>query len=396
MIFSPTPNAYYRSLIGDQLKDILDLESLTFVIDNYSLEQLNSAEDLKNYFGKSWELWYQGNSSKLIVTFLCEIGSDGYKDHLDKLPVFLRELEIPSNKIIIVAANNQSADNIREYLVNDLYGFEVFSVNFLEWSTADYFLNLSHDYINKDYNYEIKRFCLFSRHYKPWRHYLIGKLFLENFDENAHFSFYNIDPYNRDENNNFKVYSQEIMTEKLSKIDAELALNLNESHFYSTLPIRILDRDDDLSEIVTSDAVDIAHKNSGISITIETLFEYSENDFHPTEKVWKTIGYKKPFIIFSSHHFLKNLKKMGYASFDPFIDESYDSIKDHKKRADAIIKEIKRISELSESDFQKLIENCQNRVDWNANRMMKRTDDFYYGVTNLDPCLEWMFQNKRK
>ena len=40
---------------------------------------------------------------------------------------------------------------------------------------------------------------------------------------------------------------------------------------------------------------------------------------------------------------LKYLKQLGLKTFSPFIDESYDTIKNGKERATAIYNEIKRL-----------------------------------------------------
>ena len=40
----------------------------------------------------------------------------------------------------------------------------------------------------------------------------------------------------------------------------------------------------------------------------------------------------KPFIVLAGKHFLKNLKSLGFKTFSPVIDESYDEIDDLKER----------------------------------------------------------------
>jgi hypothetical protein len=396
MIFSPTPNSLYRQVVGNQLKDVLDFEGLSFIIDNYQLREMSSGLEIKDYFGKSWELWYLASNGKLFVTFLQEICSEGpadYVDHIDKLVEFCKNFNVAGTRIVIIASNFQSRENIQEYLINQIPGVFVADLNFSEWGTMNYFKNRNFDNLNHQSTLQIKRFSMFSRHYKSWRHLFVGKLFQENLLDNFYFSFFNIDPYKVVDGNTL-TYDDDYIIEQLTKIDSDFSKELANTHFYQNLPFRLPVSNDNFFQIHSSLAIDDVFASSKIHVTIETLFPYSENDWHPTEKTYKTIAYKKPFIMFSSHLFLKNLRKTGYATFHPYIDETYDTIRDPKKRLAAIVVEIKRLCNLEEEEFQNIIQNCQERIEWNFNRLLKR-DQFYYYGTYIDPATEWAMEYKR-
>jgi len=66
-------------------------------------------------------------------------------------------------------------------------------------------------------------------------------------------------------------------------------------------------------------------------------------NFHITEKTIKPIVLKHPFVVFSSYKFLDYLKSIGFKTFDPIIDESYDKIEDVEERCNALTMEIKRL-----------------------------------------------------
>jgi hypothetical protein len=103
------------------------------------------------------------------------------------------------------------------------------------------------------------------------------------------------------------------------------------------------------------------HKRSLISVICETKFD--ENEISVTEKTYKAIAYKHPFIIIGPSSFLRYVNELGYKTFHPYIDESYDDIKDPMKRFEAVISELKRLAALSESDlsiFQKNITEITN------------------------------------
>jgi len=84
--------------------------------------------------------------------------------------------------------------------------------------------------------------------------------------------------------------------------------------------------------------------NSYINIVSESSFI---NDIFPTEKLLNPITVLQPFIIVSMSGYLKYIKNLGFKTFSPFINESYDDEKDDAKRLQIICSEIKRLSNLS-------------------------------------------------
>lgn len=90
---------------------------------------------------------------------------------------------------------------------------------------------------------------------------------------------------------------------------------------------------------------------SYIHIISETLFFEIGGYF--SEKTWKPIGNLQPFIFFGPANGLKELKKLGFKTFNSFIDESYDSEEDNEKRFMKIMNEIKRLSSIDKEEIHK-------------------------------------------
>lgn len=84
--------------------------------------------------------------------------------------------------------------------------------------------------------------------------------------------------------------------------------------------------------------------DSYIHICNETNFY--EDGLYLSEKTWKPIGHLQPFIQVNKNGALEELKKLGFKTFEPFIDESYDLEKDDVKRMKMISSEILRINSL--------------------------------------------------
>jgi len=95
-----------------------------------------------------------------------------------------------------------------------------------------------------------------------------------------------------------------------------------------------------------------------------------ENNFNQlSEKFFIPISLKKPFVVFYCANFLKQMKEYGFKSFAPFINEEYDLVEDDIARYKLIIEEIKKISEMSDTEKNKFIENVTPICEHNFNIM---------------------------
>lgn len=97
-----------------------------------------------------------------------------------------------------------------------------------------------------------------------------------------------------------------------------------------------------------------------IEIVCETD-EYQNQWF--TDKTAKCLATGKPFLLLSGQHSLKNLKKLGFVSFDDFIDESYDQCVLPGQRVQAIIKSLQSL--YSNSNRSHILFQMQNRAKEN-------------------------------
>lgn len=86
-----------------------------------------------------------------------------------------------------------------------------------------------------------------------------------------------------------------------------------------------------------------ARINGLIEVIPETL--YSGEHFFSEKTFWAMI-LNKPFIMVCGHNSLKSLRKIGFKTFSPYIDESYDDVKDDILRLKKIALEIKRLKEI--------------------------------------------------
>jgi hypothetical protein len=62
--------------------------------------------------------------------------------------------------------------------------------------------------------------------------------------------------------------------------------------------------------------------------------------FQLTEKSFKPLAYRHPFLIVGQFRSLKKLQSLGFETYENLFDESYDEIPDFDRRFDAVIKNI--------------------------------------------------------
>ena len=104
-------------------------------------------------------------------------------------------------------------------------------------------------------------------------------------------------------------------------------------------------------------------QNTAVHLVAETVF--NDSKIHITEKTFKPMVMKQPFIIFAGPGTLQYLKNYGFRTFDCVWDESYDLEQDHDLRLAKIINIIKDLSYQSDRAFKDIIYRCKEIVDYN-------------------------------
>ena len=104
-------------------------------------------------------------------------------------------------------------------------------------------------------------------------------------------------------------------------------------------------------------------QNTALHLVAETVF--NDNKIHLTEKIFKPMVMKQPFIVFAGPGTLQYLKNYGFRTFDCVWDERYDLEQDHSIRLEKITNIIKDLSRKSDKEFKDLIDKCWEIVDHN-------------------------------
>jgi hypothetical protein len=75
--------------------------------------------------------------------------------------------------------------------------------------------------------------------------------------------------------------------------------------------------------------------NCEITLVHETSFDQPMKLL--TEKTFRVLQLPRPFVIFGASGIINWLKEMGFDVGEKYVDHSYDSIKDHNKRREAVL-----------------------------------------------------------
>jgi len=90
-----------------------------------------------------------------------------------------------------------------------------------------------------------------------------------------------------------------------------------------------------------------------------------------TEKTVKNLYVGKPFIMYSGPRSLELLRKQGFKTFSPWLDESYDVIENSYLRLEAIKQEIDRIASLSYEELTRMQEEMLPIFEYNRATFLK-------------------------
>jgi hypothetical protein len=239
-------------------------------------------------------------------------------------------------------------------------------------------LNLeTYEKINNTFSKKSKKALCFIRAARPHRLCIISNLLKENLIDQCIVSCYTFTKNDMEVDPNQSTIARlvptiaedivETLKKHIDKFPMELTLKSNWSNIFNIL--------DDVSH----------YENSYFSIVPESKFFHddpnSKNNLHEitmdvimlSEKTYKPISAKHPFILASYPGSLKALRGQGYQTFHPFIDESYDLIENDEERIIAVNKEISRLCNLTDVEWELMYSNLLPILHHNYNLLKKAT-----------------------
>jgi hypothetical protein len=141
---------------------------------------------------------------------------------------------------------------------------------------------------------------------------------------------------------------------------------------------------------------------TAIEVVLETLFD--DTRLHLTEKTLRPIACGRPFMLMATYGSLQYLRDYGFRTFDGIIDETYDTITDPRKRLNAVVQEMVRISSLNSSekyilwkqlyDIAKFNQRLFFSEDWQQSISQEFLTNLYRAIGVLNQHKNKVIQNK--
>ena len=123
------------------------------------------------------------------------------------------------------------------------------------------------------------------------------------------------------------------------------------------------------------------YKNSHYSIIAETNY----NSPFLTEKTGKAILAKRVFVMFAARHHLRELRSLGFQTFDGILDESYDDIEDNEQRwAEAF----KQVLWLANQDPVEIYKQAESILQYNYLKFLDHQ-------SFIQPMRKWLLEKLR-
>jgi len=258
---------------------------------------------------------------------------------------FIEQLAIPYMKAFIenlpestrILVTSEYSNDIDTFVhQNDFkklyYFFHGFAA--LDWYRGHYALN-SNKLIVKEYKHDFISMNRIINNDRSYRIYLVSLLKEQGLLEHGQVSFNVTD-------NLFDDWQDET-ADPNSKLSDTAKQHIE--HHLTDISKLIIDK----PELPGSASADIPRSNDAFwNIVTETVFYYDK--LHLTEKIFKPIVSKQPFMLLAAPGNLAYLKNYGFKTFDSVIDESYDLIQDNDLRLEAVVKQLSWYCSLSDSE----------------------------------------------
>lgn len=379
----------YRSL--NIFKDIEGYEYVpsSFIKDNdFFIYELTTEMDESNWLDNpSINIFKYTNISDFLLNqikhkngyILIEVSheSPAMFFFFDNIHAYFNAIDIPLNKVILITGSINIHSIYKQYCNHyEITGRERMTVHGYEWyeylCSRD--LNAMENQPEPNDNfYKVQRtFLCYNRRYKPHRTDLFVLLYKYGILDHIYYSMPAVaDTY---ENTTFK---ENYRKEELSPVDEVTMMKkllherynlgndeeLNE--LASKLPMSVDTRTKLKEMIKLVDPAESLYDCSLVSIVTESNF-YSPDIFN-TEKTWKPIANRHPFILVGPYKSLEYLKSLGYKTFSDFWDESYDDIKSPMSRLLAIVDLCKKIDEWDWQTKKDFFNDVTKITDFNFN-----------------------------
>lgn len=316
------------------------------------------------------DYWYTTdlNISDDVVQMVCSnenlflLVCDEFEGNTD-ISKRIDQLSIPRNKIVLISENFDCPNNDYWSHLGEL-GISIQARRMGMPITLE----------KKKYN---KSFLNLNRRWRMHRPCFVGLLHSMNLLDKGLVSLGRADDYLNWHN----VFDN--ISNLLKEDDDLYRLFVSNKESICNLPDMYLDTTDLLAPRHKIYSPDVSYKdtlklyqNTYFSIASETFFFNGPGRFF-SEKTFKPFAFMHPFILMSQPNSLEILHQLGYKTFHPFIDESYDTEKNDVTRLKMILNEVERLATFNDAEIETFIDMVKPITLHNFSNLVFRKDKKY-------------------
>ncbi len=337
---------------------------------------------------------------KIVLFYLLE-GDFADKEHFDGINLFVKKYNLRNNDVVFVN-NNLLLDEISK--TNGFeQNFSIINYNYFltnPWFIKEDFLDLENDLnfkldLGRKINYvcgyeKEKKFLVLNRRPRPHRVVLFTEIMKdENLKNNSVISMggVNIDNPESDidlwgandlkstmlvwENKYTKLIDDDYKYDKSSGIEFLKSYDNTKNHFIDANP----------NYNLAFNINETLQTNTFVNIITETLF--SNDTIFLSEKIFKPIFTCQPFIVLGNPYTLRELKNLGFKTFDNFWDESYDEELNFSKRLEKILDILHLINEKSNEELLQLTRSMSDILRHNYENLISKSREEVFKLKRL-------------
>lgn len=122
----------------------------------------------------------------------------------------------------------------------------------------------------------------------------------------------------------------------------------------------------DRTDFETNHALDFnqdLYSEHPVNLITETLC-FTTSAF-ASEKIWKPMAAGQIFLVLSGPYYLRGLRRLGFRTFGPYINEEYDEEPEPIARANLVARELKRLVSMNDAEFEEILAQCKDIVQHN-------------------------------
>jgi hypothetical protein len=324
---------FYRGIIEDSNYHIFNGTQSNLKILFYDQEPL--VPSIANLYFKSFKIISAGTVDPKIILPAIKLGQEfSYSSQTGAV--------VTSEKSILV---NQLCN---EFGINQMYYF-YHGFAALDWYRGHYALNYNKSIV-RQYEYDFITFNRIINNDRSYRIYFVSLLKEQGLLSHGQVSFNVTD-------NLFDDWQDEV-ADPNSKLSANAKQHIE--HHLTDISKLVIDQ----PELPGSASADIPRDVDAFwNVVTETVFYYDK--LHLTEKIFKPIVSKQPFMLLAAPGNLAYLKSYGFKTFDSVIDESYDLIQDNDLRTEAVVRQLHWYCNLTPGEKTDIIQQLEPIIDYN-------------------------------